>query len=242
MAGNDRWIQDALDEWLSDTPGTGPTEDKGWPAPTGYFKSPWRGGEAAAAPSSQPPAASAAPAAPGSGRAAIAARYEEDRAALRTAMTGFTARLLYAFPSVPAMTIADIAAAAGWIAEMERQVMEAALWAVLHKGDGRPELSREVDAALAELAQLKQAYQLQRGRIEQRQAAEIAAINRDTQAFVREQEEKRRVLAEETNDYIEKLRIEGEEKQRILRDRQYREFMRYLRGEEVIRVEIEREF
>ncbi|HYJ53708.1 MAG TPA: hypothetical protein VEW04_11110 [Allosphingosinicella sp.] len=227
MAENERWVQDALDSWLSPEPGTGPAGDEAWREKTGYFHSAWRPGQEAPPPAAAQEAGAAAPAGEYD---SLAARYEADRAGLRTAMTGFTNRLLYAFPNVAAMSIADIAAAGGWIADMERRVLEIALWAVMHKGQGRPELSREVDGALAELAQLKQAYALQRGRIEQSQQAEVQRINRDTETFVREQEERRRRQAQDTDDYIEELRRKTEKEQEEARDRQYREFLRYIRG------------
>jgi hypothetical protein len=240
MAGNDRWIQDALDAWLSPEPGTGPEGDEGWRERTGYFKSVWGSGEGVEAEPSEPSAAQPGAPEPATsrepGRSWLAAGYDEARARLRAAMTGFMDRLFHAFPDRTAMTIDDLAAAAGWIAEMERQVRVAGGWAVLHKVQGRPQLGREVDAALAELAQLKQAYALQRGRIEQRDAERIRQINRDTGAFVRGQEARRRELAREADDYAERLRRETEREQQRLRDEQHRRFLGYLRDERVFEI------
>ncbi len=243
MAGYDRWIQDALDAWLSPEAGTGPEGDEGWRERTGYFNSPFQGGKGdAAAPSAPPaaPAADAAPPAPAAtpapGGSWLAEDYEEHRAALRTAMAGFKSRLLYAFPDRNAMTIDDLAAAGGWIADVERQVHLASGWAILHRHKGRPELGREVDAALAELAQLKQVYALQRKRIEQRDAARAREINRNTADFIREQEANRRKLAEETDDYIRDLRRQSDRDRQRISDERHRDFIAYLRGESVIEI------
>jgi hypothetical protein len=241
MADNDRWLQDALDSWLSPEPGTGPAGDDSWRERTGYFHSAWRPGGQAAPPAAPAPPATAAPPRPAAVQPSPDDRYEADRAGLRTAMTAFMDRLRYAFPSIPAMSVSDIAAAGGWIADMERRVMEAGAWAVLHKGRGRAELSREVDDALSELAQLKQAYALQRGRIEQGQQAEVARINRDTADFVREQDEWRRNRVKEADDHSERLRQKTAEEQQRRRDREHRDFIAYLRDEEVIRFRIEPE-
>ena len=100
-------------------------------------------------------------------------------------------------------------------------------------------LEAERDEAAAGLPTERDAAE--RGRIEQREAKQIQQINRDTGAFVRQQEANRRELASETDAYIERLRQESDEKQRRIRDRQHRQFVSYLRGEEVIRIEIERE-
>jgi len=238
MAGNDRWLQEALDAWLSDEPGTGPEGDERWRERTGYFTSPLaagQGGEAApSAPAASPSGPPRSAESPDPRHSWLADGYDEQRSKLRTAMTGFMNRLFYAFPDRNAMTIDDLAAAAGWIAEMERQVRVAGGWALLHRVQGRPELGGEVDAALAELAQLRQAYALQRKRIEQNEARRIREINRDTGAFVSQQQSKRRDLARETDDYIEQLRKKSEEEQQRLRDEQHRNFLAYLRGEQVI--------
>jgi hypothetical protein len=245
MTADNRWIQDALDAWLSPEPGTGPQGDEGWRERTGYFKTAWQGS------SGQPPATAPSPDAPSpdapaadpaaAGRAALADEYEEQREKLRTAMAGFTGRLRYTFPSVPAMTITDLATAGGWIADMERQLLAAGGRALLHKADGRPELRQELDAALAELGQYKEGYRLQRGRIEQAEAGRIAEINRNRDAFIREQERERRKLAEETDAYCRALWEETRRKEEERRDREHREAIARIRGEEIIRVRIERD-
>ena len=242
MADPDRWIQDALDAWLSPEPGTGPAGDEGWRERTGYLGTALERAQvgAAAAPLPPPAAGSAAPdpGAPPAPDAAdwIAARYEEQRSALRTAMTGFMSRIMYFFPDRNAMTIDDLAAAAGLIAEQERQVHVAAGWAFLHRFKGRQELGREVEAALVELGQLKQAYALQRRSIEQREAERIREINRDRQAFVRAQDARRRELVRDTDDYIEELRRRPDIDRDRIRDRQHRDFLAYIRGERIFEV------
>jgi hypothetical protein len=227
MADPTRWIQDALDSWLSPEQGTGPEGDEGWRERTGYLHSPIQaaGGPSAPAGSKAPPASDW-----------IAERYEEQRSTLRTAMTAFMSRMMYFFPDRNAMTIDDLAAAAGLIAEQERQVHLAGAWAVLHRLKGRPDLGREADAALAELAQLKQVYALQRRAIEQREARRIQEINRNTAEFVRAQEANRRELARRTDDYEAELRRKTEEEQGRLRDKQHRDFLAYIRGERIYEI------
>ena len=232
MPGNDRWIQDALDAWLSDEPGSGPKEDEGWRERTGYFKSAWQPGEIGG---KAAPSASSAPQSD-AGRSAIAEGYDEERARLRATMAGFKNQLFYSFPDRMAMNVDDIAAAAGWIADMERQLRVPGTWAILHRINGRPELEREVDAALAELAQLRQAYALQRKRIEQRDAERIRQINRDTGAFVRDQEAWRRELTQGADDYSERLRKETKEKQDRLLEEQRLRFLGYVRDERVYEI------
>lgn len=63
MADLDRWIQDALDSWLSPEQGTGPEGDEGWRERTGYLHSPMKD---AGRPSGPPATASV----PGGGGAA----------------------------------------------------------------------------------------------------------------------------------------------------------------------------
>jgi hypothetical protein len=254
MAADNRWIQDALDAWLSDEPGTGPPGDEGWRERTGYSATAWHDGDgapAAAVSSSATPAGDAPPATPTSatpaggsvaaGKAAVAAGYEEQRMKLRTAMAGFTERLRYTFPNAPAMTVTDLAAAGGLVADMERQLLVAGGWAVLHKADGRPELRQEVDAALAELGHYKQAYRLQRDRIEQAEAGRIAEINRDTAVFIREQDGKRREIVEKADEDIRRMREVTDRKRREDDDRRQREAVAAIRGEDVFRITIERE-
>lgn len=236
MADKDRWIQDALDAWLSPEPGIGPQGDEAWRERTGYFKSSLQAGVGDAGGPSGAPAAPEPKALPDQGRSWLAEGYQEQRATLRSAMTGFMSRIFYFFPDRNAMTIDDLAAAAGWIAEQERQVRVAGGWAILHKVKGRPELGREVDAALAELAQLKQAYALQRRAIEQREAARIQQINRNTGEFLRAQEIRRRELAGDTDDYIDELRRKTRVQQDLIRDRQHDDFIRYLRGERIFEI------
>ena len=134
------------------------------------------------------------------------------------------------------MTIDDLAAAAGLIAEQERQVRLAGAWGILDRIRGRPELDREADAALAELARLKQVYALQRQAIEQREAARIREINRDTAEFVRTQDANRRELARKTDEYEAELRRKSEKEQARLRDQQHRDFIGYIRGERIYEI------
>lgn len=235
MADPNRWIQDALDSWLSPEPGTGPEGDEGWRERTGYPQSPLQAATGGG-PSEQP----AAPGAPGTQTPPasdwIAERGEEQRSTLRTAMTAFMSRMMYFFPDRNAMTIDDLAAAAGLIAEQERQVNLAGAWGLMNRIKGRPELAREAEAALAELAQLKQVYALQRRVIEQREAARIGEINRNTGEFVREQEANRRELARRTYEYEAELRRKSDAERERLRDKQHRDFLAYIRGERIYEI------
>lgn len=233
VADPDRWLQDALDSWLSPEQGSGPEGDEGWRERTGYLHSPLQAADSGAG-SSGPAVAVGAQSAPASDW--IAQGYEEQRSALRAAMTAFMSRMMYFFPDRNAMTIDDLAAAAGLIAEQERQVNIAATWAVLHRIKGRPELGREAEAALAELGQLKQVYALQRRAIEQREAARIAEINRNSADFIRAQESNRRQLAQSTDAYYAELRRSSDEEQARLRDRQHRDFLAYIRGERTFEI------
>ncbi|HEX8483099.1 MAG TPA: hypothetical protein VF650_14475 [Allosphingosinicella sp.] len=221
MADEERWLQDSLDRWLSHPQGAAPPEGGDPPKPEGYFSSAWRGSD----PPTPPPSG-----------ASLQEDADEQRSELRAAMTAFTHRLLYAFPHVETMTIDDVAAAAGWIAEMEKQVRIAGMYGMLHRVKGRPELEREADSALVQLAQLKQAYALQRGRIEQGEARRVQQINADRDAFILRQEQVRRDMAREANEYAERLRRETDLKQQGIRDRQHRDFVRYLRGERVFEI------
>ena len=232
MAHEEGWIQSALDSWLSEEPGTGPSDDDAWRDKTGLFDSftttvlpeKVKTGEAAQETMGQ----------------LLERTYEDDRATLRDAMTSFRQRLMYSFPAITDMKIEDIALAAGWLTDMEKFVQLRATYAVLHKAAGRRAYSEETQAALKELSQLKQAYVRQRDRIEAHQQQEIARINRERDEFARQQREKRTQIWRDTNEELQAMRERDRAEQSRLQDQQHREFLRYLRGEQVVlRIEVE---
>lgn len=157
----------------------------------------------------------------------------------RSAMNAFRQRLMYAFPQIQNLDGEQIALALGWITEMEALGLEARRRAEASARQNAGELVAEIDASRKELAQLKQAYELQKRRGEREQRARIAEIHRQAEADTRRQMAERRRLEKETQDYIDGLRRETAQRQREASDRRHEEFLRYIRGEEVIgRIEI----
>lgn len=230
MAQKNDWIQSALDSWLSDKPGEGPSDDNAWRDQAGLVSPP------------TPTAPSAEAAASGTGETLgelLERTYEDDRAILRNTMSSFRQRLMYSFPSILDMTMEDLALAAGWLTDMEKFVQLRSRDALLHKLVRRSAYDQEAQAALAELSQLKQAYARQRARIEANQRQEIERINREQDTFIREQREKRRQIWEDTNEELRIMRERDRVEQERLRDKNHRDFLRYLRDEKVLRVEIE---
>lgn len=225
----DAW-NESLDRWLSTEAGQGPPEDDAWRRGSGFlhpFGAPPAGGEG----SPDAPGAPEAAAAPG---ALDPGAYTEARRGFRDAMSAFLQRLMYAFPQVQDLDAEQITLAAGWITDMEARTLITRVRAEVYARRGAPELLAEVDAALRELAQLKEAYAVQRHRLQREQGARIAAINQQAEAHARRQQEERRRIWQETNDYIAGLRKETEQRRRESADRQHREFLRYIRGERVI--------
>jgi hypothetical protein len=152
----------------------------------------------------------------------------------RSAMSGFRQRLMYAFPHIHNLDGEQIAVALGWITEMEALGLEAR-----YRAQRAGEPVAEIDASRKELAQLREAYELQKRRGERERRARIAEIHRQAEADTRRQMVERRRLEKETQDYIDGLRRETAQRQREASNRRHEEFLRYIRGEEVIgRIEI----
>ncbi len=225
----DTW-NESLDLWLSPEAGQGPPEDDAWRQRSGFLR-----------PFGTPMAGeTGSPTAPEAQEAAVVAgaldhgAYTEARRDFRDGMSAFLRRLMYAFPQVPNLDADQITLAAGWITDMEARTLIARTQAEVYARRGAPELLAEVDAALRELAQIKEAYAVQRNRLQREQRERIAAINRQAEAHAHRQQEERRKFWKETNDYIDGLRKDTEQRRREAADRQHREFLRYIRGERVI--------
>ncbi|HEY9421748.1 MAG TPA: hypothetical protein VIW92_10060 [Thermoanaerobaculia bacterium] len=228
----DDWIQSALDSWLSHEPGKGPSEDDEWRDQSGLIGQ--------LTPAAPPVEANTGQAAQETVGQWLERTYEDDRATFRDAMTSFRQRLMYSFPAIQDMTVEDLALAAGWLTDMEKFVMLRSGYSLVHKLKNRPAYEEETRAALAELSQLKQAYARQRARIEASQRQEIERINRERDAFVRAQREKRMQIWQDTNEELRIMQERNREEQARLRDKNHREFLRYLRDEQVVlRIEVE---
>ncbi|HSG39456.1 MAG TPA: hypothetical protein VLE27_07435 [Thermoanaerobaculia bacterium] len=228
----DDWIQSALDSWLSYEPGKGPSDDDERREPSSPADQ--------VTPDAPPMEASTGQAAQETIGQSLERTYEDDRATFRDAMTSFRQRLMYSFPSIQDMTVEDLALAEGWLAEMEKFVTVRSRYSFLHKLAKRPAYDEETRAALSELSQLKQAYARQRARIATRQQQEAARTNREQDAFVREQSEKRMRILRDTNEDLRRIQERTQEEQARLRDKNHREFLRYLRDEQVVlRTEVE---
>ena len=223
MTEGKSFIQDALDAWLSDEPGTGPAEDDPWRAKQGFFKRSWRSeGGTPEAGSEQP-----------------SDHYEQDRAALAAAMASLMRQLNYAFPNVDAMGIAEIAAAAAWIADMESRIVPQVAPALIEKARGRTELYDELVAALGEFRRLKQAYSMRRGRIEKAQQEELARINAAPAAFMAGSQPRRQEVWQQVDDDARSAWQREWDRSSEENDRRHRAAVRRIRGETLIRVVID---
>lgn len=232
MPNKEDWIQSALDSWLSDEQGTGPSDDDAWRDESGLLK-PFT----PTAPSNEAMRGEVAQETIGQW---LERTYEEDRATLRNAMTSFRQRLMYSFPSILEMQIEDIALAAGWLTDMEKFVRLRSMYSLLHKIANRTAYDEETQAAMEELRQLKQAYARQRSRIEARQQQEVSRINREQETFIQEQRQKRMQIWQDTDKELRLMRERDRAEQARLQDERHREFLRYLRDERVIlKVELE---
>lgn len=228
----DPW-NESLDQWLSPETGKGPPEDDAWRGQSGFlhpFGAP--SAKKTAQASGDEPAGEAAVAGPPGVLDAQA--YAEERRSFRDTMATFLQRLMYAFPQIQGLDAEQITLAAGWITDMEAHSLEVRQRAAGYARQGAGELVAEIDSALKELAQLKEAYAVQRRRIEREQRERIADINRHAEAHARRQQEERRRIWQETQDYIDGLRRETDQRRRESADRRHQEFIRYLRGERVI--------
>jgi hypothetical protein len=165
--------------------------------------------------------------------------YAEERQRFRDMIRVFFERLMYAFPEIQKLDADQITLAAGWITDMEALSLKARARAEGYLRHGYAEFLPETDSALKELAQLKEVYATQRVRIEREQRVRIAEINRKAEVHARQQREERRRIWQETQEHIDTLRRETDRRRREAADRRHEEFLRYIRGEQVIgRIEI----
>ena len=226
----DSW-KSQIDQWLSPEAGKGPPEDDAWRKTSGFLR-PFGTPDPAAAPSAAPVEG---------GRAGATEdwtsfnpdAYEQELQGFRDSMSAFRQRLMYSFPNMQSLDADQLTLAAGWLTDMEAQALEVRQRAFLFTVVGRGFLN-EVDAALKELGQLKQAYASQRQRIEREQRERIAEINRQTEAHARQMREQRRQMWKETNEEIRRMHEDTMRRRREASERQHEEFLRYIRGEKVI--------
>ena len=223
----DSW-QSLVDQWLSPEVGKGPPEDDAWRKTSGFLR-PF----GTPAPAASPQAAAEA-SADEEWQSIDPGGYDQDLQTFRDSMAAFRQRLMYSFPNIQNLDADQLTLAAGWLTDMEAQVVEVRKRADQYTVFGPGGFLQEVDGALKELAQLKQVYASQQRRIQREQRERIAEINRETEAHARLMREQRRQKWQETQDEIRRMHEDTMRKRRIASEKQHEEFLRYIRGERVI--------
>lgn len=160
--------------------------------------------------------------------------HSDELEAFRDIMTAFREHIMYAFPNIQALDADQLMLAAGWLADAEAQVLAVRLRATMFSALGMKGFINTVEAALRELRQLKQVLALQQKRVVQENRERIAAINREAETTARRMRDERHRVLKEANDYTARLHEETMRRRREASDRSHEEFMRYIRGEQVI--------
>ncbi len=228
----DGW-SNMLDHWLSPEPGKGPPRDDAWRKKSGFLQpfNPSGGKVDMTASKALEPSEEELPT---DWDFANPDDYDSERRAFRDEKTAFIQRLMYSFPNVQTLSADQLTLAAGWVTDMEAKILAVRDKALEFSVFGPKDFLNEVDSALHELAQLRQGYAAQRRRIEQEQRARIAEINREAEAHARLQREERRKIWQDTQDEIRAMREETKAKRDRMWEKRNEEFLRYIRGEQVI--------